>query len=554
MDSRLNDFRNFLFLAWDHLRLPEPTPIQYDIAEYLQHGPRRIAIQAFRGVGKSWITSAFVTHQLLLDPSKNILVVSASKQRADDFSTFTLRMIEEMPILQHLMPHENQRNSKIAFDVGPAPASHAPSVTSRGIQSQITGQRADLIISDDAESLNNSATSGMRDKLVTATKEFEAVLKPEGRIIYLGTPQTEMSIYSHLPERGYDVKIWPARYPDEKTSKILGDRLAPKIRKALEADESLASKPTDPKRFDEIDLMEREASYGRAGFTLQFMLDTSLSDQDRYPLKLSDLIVMNLNQEDAPEKVVWAASPDLIDGELPNVGFNGDRYYRPMATQGEWMPYSGSVMTIDPSGRGQDETSYCVCKMLNSQLFILEAGGFSGGYDEETLKSLSVLAKKQNVNKVIVESNFGDGMYTSLLKPIMAKIHPVEIEEVRHSIQKERRIIDTIEPVLSSHRLIIDRRIVEQDFQSTQHLPPESALRYQLFYQLSRITRQKGSLVHDDRLDVLAMAVGYWSEQMAADRDRLINEAHNTKLRDELENFMNHSIKRPQRGTTWMQT
>ena len=192
--------------------------------------------------------------------------------------------------------------------------------------------------------------------------------------------------------------------------------------------------------------------------------------------------------------------------------------------------------------------------MLNSQLFILEAGGFSGGYDEETLKSLSVLAKKQNVNKVIVESNFGDGMYTSLLKPIMAKIHPVEIEEVRHSIQKERRIIDTIEPVLSSHRLIIDRRIVEQDFQSTQHLPPESALRYQLFYQLSRITRQKGSLVHDDRLDVLAMAVGYWSEQMAADRDRLINEAHNTKLRDELENFMNHSIKRPQRGTTWMQT
>ena len=89
MDARLKDFRNFLYLAWDHLRLPSPTPIQYDIAEYLQNGPRRVAIQAFRGVGKSWITSAFVCHQLLLDPSKNILVVSASKQRADDFSTFT---------------------------------------------------------------------------------------------------------------------------------------------------------------------------------------------------------------------------------------------------------------------------------------------------------------------------------------------------------------------------------------------------------------------------------------------------------------------------------
>ncbi len=99
-----SDFRNFLYLAWKHLALPEPTPIQYDIADYLQGGPKRLIIQAFRGVGKSWITSAFVCHQLLLNPQRNILVVSASKNRADDFSTFTQRLINEMPILQHLIP------------------------------------------------------------------------------------------------------------------------------------------------------------------------------------------------------------------------------------------------------------------------------------------------------------------------------------------------------------------------------------------------------------------------------------------------------------------
>ena len=552
MDERLLDFRNFLFLAWDQLHLPEPTDIQYDIADYLQNGPRRLCIQAFRGVGKSWITSAFVCHQLLLDPTKNILVVSASKQRADDFSTFTLRLIEEMPILQHLKPKENQRNSKIAFDVGPAPASHAPSVTSRGITSQITGQRADLIISDDSESLNNSATMGMRDKLTEATREFEAVIKPEGRIIYLGTPQTEMSIYTTLPERGYDVRIWPARYPDEKTKVNLSNRVAPKIIEELDADPELEGQPTDPKRFDEFDLMEREASYGRTGFSLQFMLDTSLSDQDRYPLKLSDLIVMNCNHENAPEKVIWAASPDLVESELPNVGFNGDRYYRPMLTQGEWKEYSGSVLAIDPAGRGADETAFCVAKMLNSQVFILEAGGFQGGYEEETLKALSVIAKKQKVKHVLVESNFGDGMYTALLKPVMAKIHPVEIEEVRHSIQKERRIIDTLEPLCSSHRLIIDRKVIEQDYQSTQHLPPEKALKYQLMYQMSRITRLKGALVHDDRLDVLSMAVGYWAEQMAADRDRLIKADKDAKLRDDLEDFMKHALGRPKKSTNWM--
>ena len=190
IDARIQDFRNFLFLTWEHLNLPSPTPIQYDIADYIQNGPKRLCVQAFRGVGKSWSTSAFVCHQLLLDPTKNILVVSASKQRADDFSTFTLRLIEEMPILQHLRPHDNQRNSKIAFDVGPAPASHAPSVTSRGITGQITGARADLIVADDVESLNNSMTQTMRDKLAESVKEFDAVLKPDGRVAYLGTPQT----------------------------------------------------------------------------------------------------------------------------------------------------------------------------------------------------------------------------------------------------------------------------------------------------------------------------------------------------------------------------
>ena len=71
------------------------------MAEYVQSGPKRSIIQAFRGVGKSYITSAFVCHQLLLNPELKFLVVSASKARADDFSTFTLRLIAEIPILRH---------------------------------------------------------------------------------------------------------------------------------------------------------------------------------------------------------------------------------------------------------------------------------------------------------------------------------------------------------------------------------------------------------------------------------------------------------------------
>ena len=198
----LSDFRKFLFVIWKHLHLPDPTPVQYDIAYNLQHGDKRMIIEAFRGVGKSWVTSAYVVWLLYMNPQLNILVVSASKTRADDFTTFTLRLINEMPILQHLIPHSDQRQSKISFDVGPANASHAPSVKSVGISGQLAGSRADVIVADDIEVPNNSMTQGMRDKLSEAVKEFDAILKPDGRIIYLGTPQNQESLYNKLPDRG----------------------------------------------------------------------------------------------------------------------------------------------------------------------------------------------------------------------------------------------------------------------------------------------------------------------------------------------------------------
>ena len=552
VDPRIKDFRNFLYICWEHLNLPDPTPIQYDIADYIQHGPKRRVVQAFRGVGKSWITSAYVVHQLLLDPSMNILVVSASKQRSDDFSTFTLRLINEMPILQHLRPSDSQRNSKIAFDVAPAPPSHAPSVVSKGITSQITGSRADLIVADDVESLNNSATQMMRDKLSEVIKEFDAVLKPNGSIVFLGTPQTESSLYSVLPERGFKTRIWPARYPTKKQRVGYGDFLAPVMERKLEDDPELAGKPTDPGRFDDTDLMERAASYGRTGFALQFMLDPSLSDSDRYPLKLNDLVVMSLNARQGPEKPIWAASVENMIQDLPNVGMPGDRFYGPVSLgTGEWADYTGSVMAIDPSGRGADETAYAVVKMLNGFLFVTDAGGLPGGYSEETLVALSKIAKEQEVNFILVESNFGDGMFSQLLKPILAKYHMCSMEEIRHSQQKERRICDTLEPVMNSHRLIIDRGVVEKDYDSTRDLPPEKSLRYQLIYQMSRVTRDKGALAHDDRLDVLSMAVGYWVEQMAQDADVKIQDRRDREQEEDIERFMAHTVGRKPRGNTW---
>jgi len=534
--EQLRDFRNFLFATWKHLNLPKPTDIQYEIADFMQNGPKRSIIEGFRGVGKSWICSSYVVHQLFLDPSKNILVVSASKTRSDDFSTFTLRLIHEMPILQHLIPSQQQRFSKISFDVGPAPASHAPSVKSLGVTSQLTGSRADIIVADDIEVPSNSATHGMRWKLGEQVKEFDAILKPldDSKIIFLGTPQTEDSIYNILQQRDYIARIWPARYISQTDNETQYNGAVSDICIDLEKH----GRSTEPIRFSDIDLDEREISYGRSGFAMQFMLNTKRSDLDRYPLKLTDLVVMDIDPELAPEKVVWAHSKDLAwDGSVPNVGFSTDRYHQPLKLVGEHIPYTGCVMSIDPSGRGKDETAWAIIKMLNGYLYVVDAGGMQGGYSEEVLKALAIKAHKFNVNEIVVESNFGDGMFSEIFKPVLTKIHPITISEVRHNTQKEKRIIDTLEPVMNAHRLIIDPKVIKSDFESAQGYPQESQLRYQLFYQMSRLTSTRGSISHDDRLDALAIAVNYWTQQMAQDADRRISDRKEDALREELQKF-----------------
>lgn len=536
-----SDFRNYLFLLWRHLRLPAPTPVQYDIAHYLQTGPRRRMVKAFRGVGKSWVTAAFVTWRLWKNPAiEKILVVSASKERSDAFSTFTKRLIDEFELLESLRGRGRQglRDSMVAFDVAGSHPAQAPSVKSVGITGQITGSRASLIVADDIESPQNSLTVTMRERLSEAVKEFDAVLQRtydqrgnlvgEGDIVYLGTDQTEESLYKRLPERGYDVRIWPARVPGNPAK--YGDLLAPFVVDLVEQGVP-AGQPVDPKRFDETDLLEREASYGRSGFALQFMLDPSLSDEERYPLKQRDLIVMDVNSEVAPAKVVYGSGPDQLLPIDP-VGFIGDRIFGPMHVSKEWHEYEGSVMFIDPSGRGADETSYAVVKALNGKLFLTAAGAYQGGYEMETLQGLAKTARAQKVNLVRVEPNYGGGMFTAMLKPVLQEVHPCTLEDADWARgQKELRIIDYLEPVMNGHRLVVDRGILEHDQKADRDK--------QLFYQMTRITRERGALKHEDRLEAVAGAVAYWVDRIAKDEQRAYESLKERMLRRELDKIMN---------------
>ena len=510
-----DDFKLFLQALWAQLDLPSPTRAQYAIADYLQHGPKRLQIQAFRGVGKSWITGAFVLWTLFNDKERKIMIISASKERADNMSIFLQKLIIETPWLSHLRPTgDDARWSRVSFDVKCSPH-QAPSVKSVGITGQLTGSRADLMILDDIEVPGNSMTELMREKLLQLCTESESILtpKPNSRIMFLGTPQTTFTIYRKLAERNYRPFVWTARYPRKQEN--YEGLLAPQ----LQDDIDNGAEPwdvTDPDRFDSDDLLEREAAMGRSNFMLQFMLDTSLSDAEKFPLKMSDLIVTSVNPSTAPEAVVWCSDKSNVIKDLPTVGLPGDYFYSPMQLQGTWNPYTETICSIDPSGRGTDETAATYISQRNGFLYLHEMRAYRDGYSDNTLLDILKGCKKFNVTKLLIETNFGDGIVGELFKKHLQQTkQAIDIEEVRANVRKEDRIIDSLEPILNQHRLICNHDVIRWDFASNPERPPEERLQYMLFYQMSRMCREKGAVKHDDRLDSLAQGVKYFTDAMA---------------------------------------
>lgn len=522
------DFRVFIYMVWKMISLPDPTPIQYDIAHTLQNLPNdRFIIEGFRGVAKSFITCAYAVWTLWRDPQKKVEIVSASKDRADANAIFIKRIIYTLPFLAHLKARPDQRDQQNLFDVGPAVPDISPSIKSVGISGQLTGSRADLLIADDVEVANNSGTQTQRDKLNEAVKEFDAIIKPKGQIVYLGTPQNEMSLYNELQQRGYKCRIWTVLYPESLSEReFYGDRLAKIIADKYDENPNLyAGKPTDPRRFDEEEIYKRRLSYGKAGFALQFMLNTNLSDQEKYPLKVQDLMIANLSLDEANLKWYWSNDRQLRINDLPCVALKGDYFYEPQGRSSEVYEYTGTVMAVDPSGRGKDETSYAVVKYLNGYLFVLEVGGTREGYSDSTLRQLANKAKIYGVNEIVVEGNFGDGMFSKLFAPVLNAIHPCRITEVKNYAQKEARIIDTLEPVMMRHKLIVHKQVILDDYQVYENAPA-----YSLIYQMTRLSRDRGALAHDDRLDALCMAVAYWLEVMDRDEEQGVLEQMEARL------------------------
>ena len=117
---------------------------------------------------------------------------------------------------------------------------------------------------------------------------------------------------------------------------------------------------------------------------------------------------------------------------------------------------------------------------------------YHDGYSDNTLLDILRGCKKYGASTLLIESNFGDGVVSELFrKHLQQTKQAVHIEETGATVRKEDRIIDSLEPILNQHGLVVDRSVIDWDYKSNADLPPEERLLYMLFFQLSRMCRKR---------------------------------------------------------------
>lgn len=537
-------------------------PVDLDIADFMANGRRELPIEqrrrrcllAFRGEGKTHKIAALTCFRLLRDTSREVFIVSKSEREVKKTVRMIRKWIGAVWFLKHLEPTTDNRDAGTFFDVrgSSVGSERQPSVSCIGITGQLEGNRGHTVIYDDGETKGNTKTQDSRDVLRKLFAEATNICYPylpekDGgpidptEIIMVGTPKHEESIYIDLLGQGYDTRSYPIVLPQPEEKVI---NLAPILQARLDSGERPGS-PTMPLRFDEYEVGLRRA-LGHTEFQMEFMLVADLGDTNRHPLRLADLIVYPVNRDVAPIRIAWGRhdhnGSTIIDGsELKCYGLPGDGLYRPIFVEKDaWQPYTGVKAGIDPAGRGTDKTGLAIAGHLTGTFWVPVVKGLPGGFEPEKLEYIATILREWNVRDLYCESNIDAfGVYEAVMSMAIRRFTvktgedsrfpngwTCRIEKVRAVGQKEVRIIECLEPIISTHRMVVAPDVLEED--------GNDKLDNNLQYQISRITKDRGCLREDGKADALSIVMRAWQDALRLDPHKSGDAREKRTLLDQL--------------------
>ena len=572
-------YRDFLDFAHDALEQLgfTLTDMQADIAEYIACGPSYRLVMSQRGEAKSTLACIYGLWQLLMDFNHRVVIVTDGDRQAKENSNLIVGLIKHWDILDFMRPDPaaGDRTSIEAFDLHHALrgavsiADKSPNLSCLTIFGQLTGARADTLIADDIETAKRAIHAGEREKIYQLSKEFSAICN-SGNILFLGTPHHRESLYNKITSEGVDVRIWTGRVPSLKQEAAYGNKLAPYIRKLvqLHGEECRSGygllgnrgMPTDPQLRDDEDLLRQEIRWGDAGFDLQYMLDTTLTDLNRQQLRLENLIIADFGGDLYPEVLIHSNSPENKVTTPAGFSCSHSSLYSPILPKGvNWVKPDNDdiVMTLDPSGAGGDEIGWVIGCSVRPYIHILHTGGLTGGLTKENGEHLIEVALEYGVKVIEVESNFGAGLFEITLRGIIETSNIVGADKLQVtgkyvSGNKEQRIIESLATPTQRHRIVVHKSALISDIHYCGRHGTQNANSYSLFHQIENITLAKGSVAHDDRLDALSALVRRFKHVLDKDEEKASRKRQEERGRTFVKNPMGytHTVdKGDSRGT-----
>lgn len=566
-----SDYLFFLQELWKDRQLHRYAPLgwpELELASFAASGPVRRGALAPRGTGKThFITAAITAFRHRRDRDRRVLIPSKSAGEARKTLALVREWYDRVWFLQDLAPSGTCRDTTYWFDLSGAKENRQPSVTALGIDGQLPGNRAHTIIADDVETPQNTQTVEARQKLAETVNEFEQMLYAPGpeeflpevndpaEIIYVGTYHHEESLYLKEAAKGFVFITMPLLFPDP-TEKQMG--LARGVTERLNSGQNKPGDIVFAHRLGDSYVAEKRAR-GRRSFMMQQQLVCDLADSNRYPLKLSDLLTLDIDPVLAPNHLAYGlrdhAGSTALD--IPSMGFGNDRLHRPAIVSPDNAPYQITKAGIDPAGMGDDMIGYASAGALNATLFFKAVLEFDGGYSTDTLESIARQLRRDRATELYVESNYGGGMFETLLEPVLRRFYVqpgakdddgvtypdgwacaiIRDTKITHATgQKEQRILDTLEPLASTHRLAIDTR---------------SASRPSFQERWTRLTRERNCLPHLHDLDAMVMCARGHIHNVGHDQEHLASRTRETQKRLAHDDFLRKYGLKPARATTF---
>lgn len=533
-------------------------PLETHVVRFLATGPRFRGVLGFRGFGKTNLSMVVpILWRAYRDPSRRFIIVSKSEGHAKKTVQGLRELIRSVPFLRHLQPRGGQRDAATFFDLGPGRHDRQPSISAFGVSGQLEGNRAHSLIPDDIETKRNTMTFESRSELRRLIAEFPNILYPNRphdqggsldptEIVYLGTPKHEETVYLDLAKTGiFDFRGYPIAYPSPAENTIC---FAPELKADLDAGRAKPGEPTCPHRFPATEIASRRAANlivkdedgEPIDFAMENMLIAKVTGEAAHPFKLRDFIVapFKLDRDKAPLSITWGTQKsggESTRAPIPTDALGEDCFLYPVFyDQINQSSYTGTRARVDPAGTGKDKVGLAIAGHLSGFIWVKCVAGLEGGGSPETMIQIAHALRQHGATLCTVEPNFGGDSFANLLqvfcnqltlRPGQDPLFPdgwacsVELSKTS-SGQKELRMIGHLKPALDAHRVVLD---------------PAVAADIDLQRQITRLTKSRESLKHDDKLEVLAAVVHDWFDQLRLDPVAAASTARQRQLDEQLE-------------------